>query len=142
LRQVDPFGLLSRQADPLCRRMSFRAYNGPPIPAPSTDEGVLMSSDGKTAASKADTKAAPKRKPNAAFMAALKPSPELAAVIGDTPMPRTEITKKLWEYIKAHNLQDPANRQRINADDKLKAVFGQPQVTMFEMTRLVSKHLS
>ena len=101
-----------------------------------------MSSDGKTAASKADTKAAPKRKPNAAFMAALKPSPELAAVIGDTPMPRTEITKKLWEYIKAHNLQDPANRQRINADDKLKAVFGQPQVTMFEMTRLVSKHLS
>ena len=75
-------------------------------------------------------------------MAALKPSPQLAAVIGDKPMPRTEITKKLWEYIKKYNLQDSANKRMINGDDKLKAIFGKPQVSMFEMTKLVSKHIS
>lgn len=97
-----------------------------------------MSSEGKTAAAKPAGSASS----NSAFMAKLKPSAELAAVVGSEPLPRTEVTKKLWDYIKANNLQDPANRQRINADAKLQAVFGQPQVTMFEMTRLVSKHLT
>lgn len=84
-----------------------------------------------------------KRKPNAAFMKPLTISPELAAVIGDTPIPRTEVTKKIWEYIKANNLQDPANRRNINADEKLLPVFaGKQQVSMFEMTKLVSAHLS
>lgn len=70
-------------------------------------------------------------------------SPELAAVIGDGPMPRTEVTKKLWEYIKANNLQNPANKRNILADDALKAIFGgKEEVTMFEMTKLVSAHLS
>ena len=98
----------------------------------------------KTAAKKAPAKkaAAAKRKPNAAFMTALKPSAALAAVIGDKPMPRTEITKKLWDYIKKFNLQDATNRRMINADDKLKAVFGKGQVSMFEMTKLVSKHIA
>lgn len=80
-------------------------------------------------------------KKNSAFMKALKPSPELAAVIGPEPVPRTEATKRLWEYIKAHNLQNPANKRNILCDDKLRAVMGKPEVTMFEMTGLVGKHL-
>ena len=79
---------------------------------------------------------------NAAFMKPLKLSPELEAVIGQGPLSRPEVTSKLWEYIKAHNLQNPANKRNILADDKLKAVFGKGEVTMFEMAKLVSKHLS
>ena len=81
------------------------------------------------------------RTPNAAFMKALTPSDVLAAVIGAAPLPRTEVTKKIWEYIKKHDLQDPANRRNINADDKLKPLFGKPQVSMFELTKIVSGHL-
>ncbi len=87
-------------------------------------------------------KAAPaKRAPNAAFLKPLTPSAELAAIVGATPLPRTEVTKKVWEYIKKHNLQDAANKRNINADDKLKVIFQKPQVTMFELTKLVSNHL-
>ena len=98
----------------------------------------------KPAAKKAAPKKKPaaKRKPNAAFMKAMMPSAELAAVIGDKAMPRTEITKKIWDYIKKNKLQDAVNKRMINADDKLKPVFGgKKQVSMFEMTALVSKHL-
>ena len=92
-------------------------------------------------AKKAATKA--KRKPSAAFMAPMKPNAALAAVVGDKPIPRTEITKKLWAYIKKNKLQDAKNRRMINADDKLKAVFGgKKQVNMFEMTKLVNKCIS
>jgi chromatin remodeling complex protein RSC6 len=77
-----------------------------------------------------------------AFMKELKPSPELAAVVGGEPLPRTEVTKRLWDYIKAHNLQNPANKRNILCDAKLKAVMGKDEVTMFEMTGLVGKHLS
>lgn len=80
-------------------------------------------------------------KKNSAFMKALKPSPELAAVIGPEAIPRTEATKRLWEYIKAHNLQNPANKRNILCDAKLLAVMGKQEVTMFEMTGLVGKHL-
>ena len=92
----------------------------------------------------ADKAAAPakKRTPNAAFMKALTPSPALAAVVGAAPLPRTEVISKLWVYIKAHNLQDPANKRMINADAKLKEVFGKPQVSMFEMAGLIGKHVS
>jgi chromatin remodeling complex protein RSC6 len=87
-------------------------------------------------------KPATKRKPNAAFMKPMNVSSTLAAVIGSNPMPRTEVTSKLWGYIKKNNLQDKANRRMINADDKLREVFGgKKQVSMFEMTKLVSKHL-
>jgi len=87
-------------------------------------------------------KPAAKRKPNAAFMKAMTPSAMLAAVVGATPMPRTEVTKKIWDYIKKNKLQDTVNRRLINADDKLKAVFGgKGKVSMFEMTKLVSNHL-
>jgi chromatin remodeling complex protein RSC6 len=75
-------------------------------------------------------------------MKPMTPSADLAAVIGSTPLPRTEVTKKVWEYIKANNLQDAANKRNINADTKLKPIFGKDQVTMFEMTKLISAHLS
>ena len=82
------------------------------------------------------------RKPNAAMSKPVQPDEKLAAIVGSTPIPRTEITKKIWDYIKQHNLQDSKNRQRINADDKLKPVFdGREQVTMFEMTKLISGHM-
>ena len=90
----------------------------------------------------AKKKTAAKRKPNAAFMKPMNVSSTLAAVIGSNPMPRTEVTSKLWGYIKKNNLQDKTNRRMINADDKLREVFGgKRQVSMFEMTKLVSKHL-
>jgi len=82
------------------------------------------------------------RKPNAAFMKPVTPSPALAEVIGSKPVPRTEVTKKLWAYIKKNGLQDKKNKRMINADAKLKAVFGgKASVNMFAMTKLVSKHL-
>ncbi len=112
---------------------------------------------GKKATAKSTAKAAPKtttkkvaatpkkkaaRKPNAAFMKPLNPSRELAEIVGASALPRTEVMKKVWAYIKKNNLQDEKNRRAINADDKLKAVFGgKKQVTMFEMTKLVSNHL-
>ena len=96
----------------------------------------------KPAAKKAAKKPASKRKPNAAFMKAMTPSASLAAVIGSSPMPRTEVTKKIWDYIKKNKLQDSINRRLINADEKLRAVFGgKGKVSMFEMTKLVSNHL-
>ncbi len=98
----------------------------------------------KPAAKKAAPKKKPaaKRKPNAAFMKAMTPSADLAAVVGDKAMPRTEITKKIWDYIKKNKLQDSVNKRMINADDKLKSVFGgKKQVSMFEMTAMVAKHL-
>jgi chromatin remodeling complex protein RSC6 len=98
----------------------------------------------KVAAKKVAKKAAKpkvKRKPNAAFMRPLMPSGPLAAIIGSTPMPRTEVTSKIWAYIKKNKLQDAVNRRMINADDKLKALFGKAQASMFELTKYVSKHL-
>ena len=86
--------------------------------------------------------AAKKRAPSAAFMKPLTPSPALAAIFGAQPLPRTEVVKKVWDYIKAHKLQDSANKRNINADAKLKEIFKKPQVTMFEMTKLISQHLS
>ena len=97
----------------------------------------------KSAAKKpAAKKSAAKRKPNAAFMKAMTPSTVLAAVVGGMPMPRTEVTKKIWDYIKKNKLQDAVNKRLINADEKLRAVFGgKSKVSMFEMTKLVSNHL-
>jgi len=95
----------------------------------------------KTATAKKSAAPAKKRAPNAAFMKAMVPSPQLAAVIGDTPVPRTEVTKKVWEYIKKNDLQDAAKRTMINADAKLKEIFEKDQVSMFEMTKLINRHL-
>ena len=100
----------------------------------------------KAAAKKAPAKKAKapakKRTPNAAFMKAMTPSAALAAIIGDKAVPRTEVTKKVWEYIKKNNLQDAAKRTMINADAKLKEIFKKAQVSMFEMTKLINSHLS
>ena len=92
----------------------------------------------KVAAKKAP---ATKRTPNAAFMKALAPSAALAAVVGAAPLPRTEVVSKLWAYIKKNKLQDATNKRMINADAKLKEVFGKAQVSMFEMSGLIGKHL-
>ena len=90
---------------------------------------------------KAKKKAGKKRKPSAAFMRPLTLSPKLQEVLGAKPLARTEVVKKLWAYIKKHKLQDSKNRRNINADAKLKPIFGKSTVSMFEMTKLVSKHL-
>ncbi len=106
-------------------------------------KAAAKKSAGKKAAAKkkAPAKKA-KRTPNPAFMKAMTPSATLAPVVGSTPMPRTQVTKKLWDYIKKNNLQDKNNRRMINADEKLKPVFGgKAQVSMFDMTKLVNKHL-
>ncbi len=100
----------------------------------------------KKAPKKAAKKAAPKkksaRKPNAAFMAALTPSASLGEVVGTKPIPRTEIIKKIWDYIKKNGLQDSKNRRMINADDKLKPIFdGKGQISMFELAKVVNKHV-
>jgi chromatin remodeling complex protein RSC6 len=105
-----------------------------------------MAKTAKKTAGKSNGKATAKkksaRKPNAAFMKPVTPSPALAEIVGAKPIPRTEVTKKLWAYIKKNGLQDAKNRRNINADDKLKPVFaGKKTVSMFEMTKLVSKHL-
>jgi chromatin remodeling complex protein RSC6 len=111
---------------------------------PAAKKSAAKKSAAKKAAPKkaAAKKPAAKRKPNAAFMKAMMPSTVLAAVVGSMPMPRTEVTKKIWDYIKKNKLQDAINRRLINADEKLRAVFGgKKQVSMFEMTKLVSNHL-
>ena len=82
------------------------------------------------------------KQPNAAFMKPLKPSAELAAVVGSEPLARSEVVSKMWEYIKKHDLQNPANRREIISDDKLRPIFGQDKVTMFEMNKHLAKHLS
>jgi upstream activation factor subunit UAF30 len=97
----------------------------------------------KKAAPKKAAKKAAKRTPSAAFMKAMQPSAQLSTVVGSNPLPRTEVTKKLWGYIKRKGLQDAKNRRMINADENLKPVFGgKSQVSMFDMTKMVNKHLS
>ena len=107
-------------------------------PAAKKTAAVKKAAPAKKAAAKAPAK---KRTPNAAFMKAMTPSPQLAAIIGATPVPRTEVTKKVWEYIKKNKLQDAAKRTMINADAKLREIFNQAQVSMFEMTKLINGHL-
>ena len=122
--------------------------------AKKKSKGRKKSSSRKSSARKSSRKAAKKggrksrrkssgkkRVPNAAFMKPMRPSSDLANVVGSSPMPRTEVTKKLWQYIKRKGLQDAKNRRMINADENLRPIFGRSQVSMFEMTRLVNNHL-
>ena len=102
-----------------------------------------MPKSAKTTKTAKTTKKKPARKANAAFMKPMTPSATLAAVVGSKPIPRTEVTKRLWAYIKKNKLQDPKSKRTIRADAALKAVFGgKSSVDMFEMTKLVGKHLS
>jgi len=118
--------------------------------APAKKAPAKKAATKKAPAKKAATKKAPakkakapakKRTPNAAFMRAMTPSDALAAIIGKGPYPRTEVTKKIWEYIKKNKLQDAVNRRMINADAKLREIFKKAQASMFEMTKLVNAHL-
>jgi upstream activation factor subunit UAF30 len=95
----------------------------------------------KKAAPKKAGKPAVKRTPNAGFMKPMTPSAMLAAVVGAMPLPRTEVVKKIWEYIKKNKLQDANNKRMINADEKLRKIFGKAQVSMFEMTKIINQHL-
>ena len=118
--------------------------------APKATKKAAPKATKKAAAPKATKKAAapkaPKvktaRKPNAAFMKALTPSAILAEIVGNKPLPRTQVVSKIWEYIKKHNLQNPKNKRNILADDKLAKLFGKKEVTMFELAGIVGKHLS
>ena len=109
--------------------------------APAKKVAAKNAAPAKSAAAAKKAAPAKKRTPNAAFMKALTLSPALAAVVGDKPLPRTEIVSKLWVYIKAKDLQDKLNKRMINADEKLRAVFGKAQVSMFEMAGLIGKHV-
>jgi chromatin remodeling complex protein RSC6 len=119
---------------PAAKKVAAKKTVAKKVPA---KKAVAKKAPAKKAAAKKTT-----RKPNAAFMKPLTPSAALAAVVGANPLPRTDVTKKVWDYIKKHKLQDSVNRRNINADDKLKAVFGgKKTVSMFEMTKLISAHL-
>jgi chromatin remodeling complex protein RSC6 len=127
------------------KKSAAPAKKGAAKSAGRSSANASAKSAGKSAA-KSTGKAAGKsggRAPNAAFMKPMQPSGELAAVVGSQPQPRSEITKRVWDYIKKNNLQDQQNKRQINADDNLRAVFGgKKSVSMFEMTKLVNNHLS
>ena len=100
-----------------------------------------MAKSAKKSSKSSGKKKSSGRKPNAAFMAPVTPDSALSQVVGSKPLPRTELTKKLWAYIKKNGLQDPKNRRMIKSDENLRPIFGKPQVNMFEMTKLVNKHV-
>lgn len=108
--------------------------------APAKKAAPKSSAAGKTATKKAATKKSG-RQPNAAFMAPLQPDQTLANVVGNKPMPRTEIVKKVWDYIKKHDLQDSKNRRMINADEKTRPLFGKDQISMFDLAKVVNNHV-
>ena len=108
--------------------------------APAKKAATKSSAAGKTAPKKTATKKSG-RQPNAAFMAPLQPDDTLANVVGSKPLPRTEIVKKVWDYIKKNNLQDNANRRMINADEKTKPLFGKDQISMFDLAKVVNNHI-
>ena len=110
-------------------------------PAKAAKKSAAKKGGAKKSAAKKGGAKKTARKPNAAFMAPLTPSATLAEVIGNKGMPRTEIVKKIWDYIKKNNLQDKKNRRMINADAKLKPVFGKDQISMFELAKVVNKHV-
>jgi upstream activation factor subunit UAF30 len=138
---MQPGGITMATAKKAAKKPAKKA-----VKKPAAKKAAKKPAAKKAAKKPAAKKAAPKkkvpRKPNAAFMKPVMPSAALAAVIGDKPAPRTEVTSKIWAYIKKNGLQDKVNRRNINADDKLKVVFGgKKTVSMFEMTKLVSAHL-
>ncbi len=126
----------------MAAKKAKKAAKKPAAKKPAAKKAVKKVAAKKPVKKAAPKKAAAKRKPNAAFMKPVTPSATLAAVVGSAAVPRTEITSKIWAYIKKNGLQDKVNKRNINADDKLKAVFGgKKTVSMFEMTKLVSAHL-
>jgi chromatin remodeling complex protein RSC6 len=133
---------IAGQKIPNVRKDDFTMATAKKAPAKKAAPAKKVASAKAPAPAKKAAVPAKKRAVNAAFMKPLTPSAALAAVVGAAPLPRTEVVSKLWTYIKKHKLQDAANKRNINADDKLKAVFGKAQVSMFEMAGLIGKHLS
>ncbi len=130
---------------PPMKKSATKGASAKSATAKTPAKSAATTAPAKAAAKKSATKSAgtEARKPNAAFMKKMKLSPELAEVIGSAPRPRTEVTKDIWIYIKKHDLQDPQAKRMINADAKLKPIFGgKKQVSMFDMTKLVNAHLS
>ena len=123
---------------PAAKTVAVKPVAKTPAVKPAAKAPAAKKPAAKPAAAKAP---AEKRAPSAAFMKPMTPSAILAAVVGAMPLPRTEVTKKVWDYIKQHNLQDAVNRRMINADANLRAIFGKAQVSMFEMTKLISNQL-
>lgn len=117
------------------------AVKKPAVAKPAAKKTAAAKPAVKKAAAPKAAKPKVKRTPNAAFMKAMTPSAVLAAVVGALPLARTEVVKKVWEYIKKNKLQDAINKRMINADEKLKQVFGKAQVSMFEMTKIINQHL-
>ena len=128
------------------KKAAKKAAKKKPAKKAAPKKAVKKAAPKKAVKKAAPKKAAPKkktaRKPNAAFMRALTPSSTLAGVIGPNPVPRTEAVKKIWDHIKKNNLQDSANRRMINADEKLRPLFGKDQISMFDLAKILSKHLS
>jgi upstream activation factor subunit UAF30 len=131
----------AKKAAPAKKAPAKKAAPAAKKAAPATTAPAAAKKAAPAAKKAAAAAPAKKRTPNAAFMKAMTPSAQLAAIIGDKPMPRTEVTKKVWEYIKANKLQDAAKKTMINADAKLKEIFMKAQVSMFEMTKLINGHL-
>lgn len=107
----------------------------------ATTKAPAKKAAAKGASSKSAAKKASTRKPNAAFMAPLQPDDTLAAVVGNKPLPRTEIVKKVWDHIKKAGLQDQNNKRMINADDKTRPLFGKAQISMFDLAKIVNNHI-
>ena len=127
---------------PAAKKPAAKAAAAKPAAKKPADKSAASAPAAKKPAAKAAAKKpAVKRAPSAAFMKPMTPSAILAAVVGAMPLPRTEVTKKVWDYIKKHSLQDAVNRRMINADANLRAIFGKAQVSMFEMTKLISNQL-
>ena len=129
------------KAPPAKKPAAKAAAVKPAAKKPAAQPAAKAPAAKKPAAKPAAKKPAAKRAPSAAFMKPMTPSAILAAVVGAMPLPRTEVTKKVWDYIKKHSLQDAVNRRMINADANLRAIFGKAQVSMFEMTKLISNQL-
>lgn len=138
---AEPVAASAKAAAPAAKKAAPTAKAAPKAKAKTKAEPVAKAAPAKKAAAAKKTAAAPKKAANAGFMKAMTPSDALAAIIGQGPYPRTEVIKKIWEYIKKHKLQDQANKQMINADAKLKAIFNKAQASMFEMTKMISSHL-
>ncbi len=137
----------TKKAAPKAKATKKAAPKATKKAAPKATKKAAPKATKKAAAPKATKKAAaPKvkkaRKPNEAFMKALTPSATLAEIVGNKPLPRTQVVSKIWDYIKKHNLQNPKNKRNIIADDKLQKLFGKKEVTMFELAGIVGKHLS
>jgi upstream activation factor subunit UAF30 len=130
-----------RKVQPKTGDPSMATTKNPAAKKPAAKKPAMKKAGAKSTAKKA-AKPAVKRTPNAAFMKPMTPSDVLSAVVGAKPLPRTQVVKKVWDYIKKNNLQDATNKRMIKADENLREVFGKDKVSMFEMTKLINQHLS